>query len=100
MPEGSPIIATERLRLRRARTTDLEDLHRIFADPHAMRYSDTLPHTDPDQTGGWLACMVALSPFDTADFILKHAGRAIGKVGCSRRSRPSRWCNSPDGPRA
>jgi RimJ/RimL family protein N-acetyltransferase len=63
---------------------DLEDLHRIFADPRAMRYWDSLPHDDIGQTRWWLAGMVASSPADTDDFALEHEGRVIGKAGCWR----------------
>jgi ribosomal-protein-alanine N-acetyltransferase len=78
------MIRTNRLLLRRARMNDLEDLHRIFADPRAMRYWDSLPHDDIGQTRRWLAGMVAFSPADTDDFVLEHEGRAIGKAGCWR----------------
>ena len=78
------MIRTKRLLLRRARIDDLEDLHRIFADPRAMRYWDSLPHDDIGQTRRWLAGMVAFSPADTDDFILEHEGRVIGKAGCWR----------------
>lgn len=78
------MITTERLVLRRARMGDLEDLHRVFADPRAMRYWDSLPHDDIDQTRRWLKGMVASSPADTDDFVLEHQGRVIGKAGCWR----------------
>ena len=78
------MITTERLLLRRARMCDLEDLHRVFADPRAMRYWDSLPHDDIDQTRCWLEGMVASSPADTDDFVLEHQGRVIGKAGCWR----------------
>jgi [ribosomal protein S5]-alanine N-acetyltransferase len=78
------MIATERLLLRRARMTDLPDLYRVFADPRAMRYWDTLPHTDITETGLWLERMVAFDPAETDDFVLEHDGRAIGKAGCYR----------------
>ncbi len=78
------MIRTKRLLLRRARMDDLEDLHRIFADPRAMRYWDSLPHDDIGQTRRWLAGMVAFSPADTDDFVLEHEGRVIGKAGCWR----------------
>jgi [ribosomal protein S5]-alanine N-acetyltransferase len=78
------MITTERLLLRRARMDDLEDLHRVFADPRAMRYWDSLPHDDIGQTQRWLAGMVAFSPADTDDFVLEYQGRVIGKAGCWR----------------
>lgn len=63
---------------------DLEDLHRVFADPVAMRYWDSLPHHDIEQTRRWLAGMVAFSEKETDDFVLEHEGRVIGKAGCWR----------------
>ena len=74
------MITTERLLLRRARMDDLEDMHRVFMDPRAMRYWDCLPHQDIEQTRRWLAGMVALSEADTDDFVLEHEGRVIGKA--------------------
>ena len=78
------MITTERLLLRRARMDDLADLHRVFADPRAMRFWDSLPHDDIDLTRRWLSGMVAFSPADTDDFVLEHEGRVIGKAGCWR----------------
>lgn len=78
------MITTERLLLRRARMEDLEDLHRVFTNPRAMRYWDSLPHDTIEQTRRWLAGMIALSPAETDDFILEHEGCAIGKAGCWR----------------
>lgn len=78
------MIDTPRLRLRRARIEDAEDMFRVFGDPRAMRYWDSLPHTDVEQTRGWLERMIALPPDASDDFILEHQGRAIGKAGCWR----------------
>jgi RimJ/RimL family protein N-acetyltransferase len=77
-------ILTPRLRLRRARMGDLADLHRVLADPLAMRYWDTPPHTDIAQTRRWLAGMVAFPPDSTDDFVVERDGRVIGKAGCWR----------------
>jgi RimJ/RimL family protein N-acetyltransferase len=78
------MIDTPRLHLRRARIEDAADMFAVFSDPRAMRYWDSLPHTDIAQTRAWLERMVAFSPAETDDFILEHAGRAIGKAGCWR----------------
>ena len=78
------MIRTPRLLLRRARMSDLDDLHRIFADPRAMRYWDTPPHADVEPTRRWLAAMVALPPDVADDFVLERDGRVIGKAGCWR----------------
>jgi ribosomal-protein-alanine N-acetyltransferase len=78
------VLRTDRLLLRRARMDDLADMHRVFADPRAMRYWDRLPHTDAEQTRAWLAGMVGFDPSETDDFIVERQGRAIGKAGCWR----------------
>ena len=78
------MIRTPRLLLRRARMSDLDDLHRIFTDPRAMRYWDTPPHTDIAPSRRWLAAMVALPPDASDDFVLERDGRVIGKAGCWR----------------
>ncbi len=64
------MIKTERLFLRRARMDDLDDLHAVFSHPEAMRYWDSLPHGDAEQTRRWLAGMVAFSPAETDDFVV------------------------------
>jgi len=78
------MIDTPRLRLRRARIDDAEDMFRVFGDPRAMRYWDSLPHAEVGQTRAWLERMVALPAGASDDFILEHQGRAIGKAGCWR----------------
>lgn len=78
------MISTERLLLRRAQMDDLEDLHRIFSHPVAMRYWSSLPHESIDITERLLSAMVAASPDDSDDFVLEFEGRVIGKAGCWR----------------
>ncbi len=78
------MLDTARLRLRRARMEDADDLFEVFADPRAMRYWDSLPHVEIGQTRRWLAGMVAFSPDETDDFVVEHEGRVIGKAGCWR----------------
>jgi RimJ/RimL family protein N-acetyltransferase len=78
------MIDTPRLHLRRARIEDAEDMFAVFSDPRAMRYWDSLPHTDIAQTRAWLDGMLALDPDASDDFIVEHRGRAIGKAGCWR----------------
>lgn len=75
-------LITPRLRLRAARAEDLDDLHAVFGDPVAMRFWSTLPHAERDQTRDWLDAMIAASPETSADFVIEHEGRAIGKAGC------------------
>ncbi len=78
------MIDTPRLRLRRARMADLDDLFAVFSDPRAMQYWDTPPHDDIARTGSWLEGMVAAGPPDCDDFVIERDGRAIGKAGCWR----------------
>lgn len=76
------MIDTPRLRLRRARMQDLDDLYAVFSDPRAMRYWDTLPHDDIAGTRRWLAGMIASGPPESDDFVVERGGRVIGKAGC------------------
>ncbi|TCL08229.1 RimJ/RimL family protein N-acetyltransferase [Shimia isoporae] len=78
------MITTARLTLRRARADDLEDMYRVFSNPDAMRYWDTLPHTDVSQTEDFLQRMIAAPEDASDDFIIERDGRAIGKGGCWR----------------
>ena len=78
------MIETPRLRLRRARIEDADDLYRVFADPAAMRYWDSPPHDDPARTRAWVARMAASLPPESDDFVIERAGRVIGKAGCWR----------------
>lgn len=93
------MIETERLLLRRARMDDLEDLHRVFSHPVAMRYWDSLPYEEVAQTRRLLSAMVASSPSESDDFVVEYEGRAIGKAGCWRFGEigfilhPSHWGN-------
>jgi RimJ/RimL family protein N-acetyltransferase len=63
---------------------DLEDLHRVFSHPAAMRYWDSLPYEDIEQTRRLLTGMVAASETESDDFVVEYQERAIGKAGCWR----------------
>lgn len=78
------MITTERLLLRRAQMRDLQDLHRVFSNPDAMRYWDSLPYQNIAQTQRLLAAMVAADPAESDDFVVEYQGSAIGKAGCWR----------------
>lgn len=78
------MIETERLRLRPAHMDDLEDMHRMFSHPDAMRYWDSLPFDTTDQTAQFLKGMIHQNPTESCDFIVEYQGRAIGKAGCWR----------------
>jgi len=78
------VLETERLRLRPAQWSDLDPLHAIFTDPEAMRYWSRPPHESLVQTRRWLTSMIDAPAETSADFIVEHAGRAIGKAGFYR----------------
>ncbi|KND03376.1 acetyltransferase [Spizellomyces punctatus DAOM BR117] len=76
---------TERLLLRQALPTDLEEFHKIFSNADAMTYWSRPPHTTLAESQAWLASMMAdPSALDFA-IILKsnttQQGRLIGKIG-------------------
>lgn len=75
------LLATPRLILRRARPSDLDDLHAVLSDPAAMRYWSTPPHADVAQTRAFLDGMIAAGAGDSDDFVVEHQGRVIGKAG-------------------
>ena len=49
--------------------SDLEDLHRVFSNPAAMRYWDSPPYEETEQTQRLLEAMVAASPVESDDFV-------------------------------
>ena len=74
------VLATERLVLRRARESDLADLHDAMRRPEAMRYWSTPEHESLEETRVWLQRMLhPAHPSD--DFVITLAGRVIGKAG-------------------
>ena len=74
------MIATERLLLRRARMDDLANLHRVFAEPRAMRNWDSLPHDVIDLTRRWLSGMGAYGPVRDRHFQLLSPGGYRGTL--------------------
>jgi RimJ/RimL family protein N-acetyltransferase len=77
-------IVTPRLKLRRARQSDLEALHAILSDAGAMRYWSTPPHADLEETWAWLEGMIGAPADASDDFVVEYGGRVIGKAGCWR----------------
>ena len=77
-------IRTDRLRLRRARESDLDALHAVFIQPAAMRYWSTPPHADLAQTQAWLASMIEAEDAGGDDFVVEFEGRVVGKAGAWR----------------
>jgi RimJ/RimL family protein N-acetyltransferase len=83
-PPAHGEILTARLRLRRARNSDLDDLHTVFGNARAMRYWSTPPHVRLDQTRAFLDGMIAAPAQESDDFVVECKGRVIGKAGCWR----------------
>jgi RimJ/RimL family protein N-acetyltransferase len=77
-------LRTPRLVLRRARASDLDALHALFADEETLRFWSTGPHRTLDTTRQWLDSMIASPPDVSEDFIIEHAGEVVGKVGFFR----------------
>ena len=78
------IVRTERLELRHARSSDLDDLHAVLSRPDAMRWWATLPHETREETEAWLASMMAGNAAGSVDFVIERDGVVIGKAGCWR----------------
>ena len=77
-------LVTDRLRLRRARLADAEDLFAVFREPRAMRYWSTPPHAEIGETERWLRSMIDADPQASDDFVIEFDGRAVGKAGAWR----------------
>ncbi|MFN3946206.1 MAG: GNAT family N-acetyltransferase [Allosphingosinicella sp.] len=77
-------IRTERLLLRAARESDLDDFHAVLGDARAMAYWSSLPHRDRGETAAWLAETIAIPPGEGEDFAVEFEGRVIGKAGLHR----------------
>jgi ribosomal-protein-alanine N-acetyltransferase len=77
-------LLTERLRLRRAQSDDLDAMHAVLSNPAAMRFWSTPPHSDREQTRVWLQSMIDSDADQGSDFVLEFEGRVIGKAGCWR----------------
>lgn len=81
---ASDEIHTERLRLRRAKPSDLGAVHALMSDPETMRYWSTPPHADLDTTRRWLEVMIAAPSDLSDDFLVECDGEVIGNLGASR----------------
>jgi RimJ/RimL family protein N-acetyltransferase len=79
---ATALSADGRVTLRPFREADALALHPIFADPHAMRFWSTPPHTRFEQTQAYVrATMAATAAGEGDDQIVLHEGRVIGKAG-------------------
>ncbi len=91
------VLRTSRLSLRRARASDLHDLHAVLSDPRATRHWSTGPHRDLETTRAWLDAMIASSPDESEDFVIELDGSVVGKAGFYRLPeigfilRPDLW---------
>ena len=87
-------LRTARMVLRRIRADDVEAVHAIMSDARAMRFWSTPPHATREDTERFVAAMLA-APAD--EFVLEHAGEAVGKLGAWRLPeigfflRPDLW---------
>ena len=75
-------IVTERLRLRRARMSDLAAVHGLLSDVRNMRYWSSPPHASLEQSERWLRSMVEADSSTSDDFVIEREGEVIGKMGC------------------
>jgi RimJ/RimL family protein N-acetyltransferase len=67
-------IITARLRLRRARSEDVDAIHAILSDELAMRYWSSPPFTELEQSREWLAGMIAASRDIADDYVVERQG--------------------------
>ncbi|MEM9222448.1 MAG: GNAT family protein [Pseudomonadota bacterium] len=74
-------LETERLVLRSARSTDLDQLHLVLSDVRAMRYWDTPAHSDITETEEFLSRMISTPIESGEEFVALLRGKVIGKVG-------------------
>ncbi|MEO8176681.1 MAG: GNAT family N-acetyltransferase [Sphingomicrobium sp.] len=75
---------TDRLVLRRARSSDLEAMHAVLSDGQAMQYWSNAPHAELAETARWLDSMITSQREISDDFIVTLDGEAIGKMGAWR----------------
>jgi RimJ/RimL family protein N-acetyltransferase len=77
----TPIIATERLVLRRMMGYDAPALHAMLSDAETMRYWSTPPHATLAETEAWVAeGLAAAASGDGHDFVALENERLIGRV--------------------
>lgn len=74
-------IRTRRLLMRPMQLSDRDDLFAVFRDPRAMRYWSSLPHETAEETEALIRQTMNAPRETTADFVVEHQGRVIGKAG-------------------
>lgn len=89
-PSGGLFLAmdelkTPRLRLRRARTTDVDDLFGVYGDPRVMRYWSDPPHADRSVTKQMVERLITASDPVLTYFVIERDGHAIGCGGVHER---------------
>lgn len=74
-------IRTERLLLRPARESDLDDIYSFLSSVEATIYWFEPAHSRIAQSKAWLARMIGIAGETGEDFVVEHEGRVIGKMG-------------------
>ena len=75
------MLTTQRLTLRAARQSDLDDLFAIYSHPDAMRYWSTPPHENRAATQGNLDRLIAASQDRLVYFVFERNSVVIGLGG-------------------
>lgn len=84
-PQRLTELRTDRLRMRRVQSDDIDAIHAIMSDAETMQFWSTPPHSTLAETKRWFASMMEADQAGESDeFILEHNGVAIGKLGAWR----------------
>jgi ribosomal-protein-alanine N-acetyltransferase len=75
------MLKTNRLTLRAAVQSDLNDLFAIYSDPRAMKYWSTAPHVSPARTQKNLDWMIKSAHGQLVFFVIETGGHVIGTAG-------------------
>jgi ribosomal-protein-alanine N-acetyltransferase len=74
-----PVLETERLRLRRLRTKDADDVFEYASDPEVVRYVIFEPHRSPADSGAYIERVLSRPP-GSGSITLGMEERATGKL--------------------
>jgi len=78
-------LRTDRLRMRRVRSADIDAIHAIMSDTETMQFWSTPPHSTLAETKKWFASMIQADQAGESDeFVLEFRGEVIGKLGAWR----------------
>lgn len=83
----TPVLATERLRLRPLRVEDAEALHPTLADAELMTWWSSAPHSSVEETRAYFAARIDRDPVDWRCWAITLAGddSAIGWVAAGEK---------------